>query len=127
MFGMVIRYPPRVARSILRQSLQALAFLHEHGIAHGDLQPGNMLFCLGDDIDAEPEAALRQSEDEKTDSISPPVRRRDGKEDEWSPRYLCMAQSLTRFTPCVPGSKIKLSDLGAGKCTHFLVHDRPMT
>lgn len=118
---MVVRYPPRVARSILKQSLQALAFLHEHGIAHGDLQPGDMLFGLADDIDSEPEAALQQSEDEKTDSILPPVQRRDGKEDKWSPRYLCVAQSLARFTTCAPGSKIKLSDLGADKCTHFLV------
>lgn len=40
-WGMKIRYPTRVAKSILRQSLKSLAFLHEHGIAHGDFQPGN--------------------------------------------------------------------------------------
>jgi non-specific serine/threonine protein kinase len=35
-WGMKIRYPPKMAKSILRQSLQALAFLHENDIAHGD-------------------------------------------------------------------------------------------
>jgi non-specific serine/threonine protein kinase len=39
--GMKVRYPPPMAKAILRQALQALAFLHENGIAHGDLQPGN--------------------------------------------------------------------------------------
>jgi serine/threonine protein kinase len=45
-WGMKIRYPPQMAKSILKQSLQGLAFLHRNGIAHGDFQPGNMLFSL---------------------------------------------------------------------------------
>lgn len=111
--GMKIRYPPQMAKSILKQSLQALAFLHENGIAHGDFQPGNMLFTL-DDIDSKPEDVLRQEEDVQARLISPPVQRLDGKPDKWAPRYLCIAQSLAPFTRHTEGFRIKLSDMGAG-------------
>lgn len=43
---MNVRYPPWMAKSILKQSLQGLAFLNKNGIAHGDFQPGNMLLPL---------------------------------------------------------------------------------
>jgi serine/threonine protein kinase len=59
MRGMKIRHPPEMTEKILKQSLQALACLHENGIAHGDFQPGNMLFAL-DNIDSKPEELLRQ-------------------------------------------------------------------
>ena len=111
---MIDRYPPWMAKSILKQSLQALAFLHENGIAHGDFQPGNMLFAL-DNIDSEPEGALRQKEDVEAHLISPPVQRLDGKQEKWAPRYLCVAQPLSPFTPCKEGFKLKLSDMGGGQ------------
>ncbi|KAK3689219.1 putative serine protein kinase [Podospora appendiculata] len=110
-WGMKVRYPPQMSKAILKQSLQALAFLHENGIAHGDLQPGNMLFAL-ENIDSKPEDVLRQKEDVQTRSISPPVQRLDGKEDKWAPRYLCVAQPLAPFTYYGEGFKIKLSDMG---------------
>jgi len=113
-WGMKIRYPPRMARSILKQSLQALAFLHNHGIAHGDFQPGNILFAL-DDIDSKSEELLRQLEDVQGESISPPVQRLDGKDDKWAPRHLCVAQPLAPFTSYAEGFKVKLSDMGGGK------------
>ena len=111
--GMKIRYPLQMAKSILTQSLQALAFLHENGIAHGDFQPGNMLFGLND-IDSKPEDVLQQEEDVQARSISPPVQRLDGKQDQWAPRYLCVAQPLVPFTYFGKGFKIKLSDMGGG-------------
>ena len=80
------------------QSLQALAFLHENGIAHGDFQPGNMLFAL-DDIDSNPEGVLRQEENVQATSISPPVQRLDGKQDKRAPRYLCVAAYSFRDPP----------------------------
>jgi non-specific serine/threonine protein kinase len=113
MWGMKIRYPPKMAKSVLKQSLQALAFLHENGIAHGDFQPGNMLFSL-DDINSKPEYVLQQEEDLQARSISPPVQRLDGKQDRWAPRYLCIAQPLAPFTYYAEGFKIKLSDMGGG-------------
>ncbi|KJZ77710.1 hypothetical protein HIM_02887 [Hirsutella minnesotensis 3608] len=110
-WGMKIRYPPQIAKTILKQSLQALEFLHKNGIAHGDFHPGNMLFAL-DDINSKPEDLLWQEEDVQARSVSPPVQRLDGKQDKWAPRYLCVAQSLAPFMPCAEGFKIKLSDMG---------------
>ncbi|EEY19442.1 serine/threonine-protein kinase SKY1 [Verticillium alfalfae VaMs.102] len=110
-WGMKVRYPPQMARSILKQSLQGLEFLHGHGIAHGDFQPGKILFALNN-IDSEPEDELRQKEDVQAMSISDTVRRLDGKEDKWAPRYLCVGQPLVRFTTYTEGFKIKLSDMG---------------
>ncbi|KXX72780.1 Serine/threonine-protein kinase SRPK [Madurella mycetomatis] len=120
---MKIRYPLQMAKSILKQSLQALAFLHENGIAHGDFQPGNMLFALND-ISSKPEEELLQKEDVQARSISPPVQRLDGKQDRWAPRYLCVAQPLVPFTDyaqcfklitgqplfCIPGSEFEDDD-----------------
>jgi serine/threonine protein kinase len=56
--AMKVRYPHHMAKSILRQSLQALAFLHENSIAHGDFHLGNMLFAI-DEIDSKPEDVFR--------------------------------------------------------------------
>ncbi|TQW01020.1 serine/threonine-protein kinase SRPK3 [Cordyceps javanica] len=79
-----VRYPPEMAKSILKQSAQALALLYSHGVSHGDLQPGNMHFGL-DNIDLVPEDALRQRDD---------------------------LQPLANLTPYKNGFKIKLSDMG---------------
>ncbi|KAK3936207.1 hypothetical protein QBC46DRAFT_412290 [Diplogelasinospora grovesii] len=106
-----MRYPPQMAKSILKQSLQTLEFLHENGIAHGDFQLGNMLFALND-IDLKPEDVFRQEEDMQAWSISPPVQRLDGKQDEWAPRYLCIAQPMAPFTHYTEGFKIMASQAG---------------
>ena len=111
MGDMNVRYPPQMAKSILKQSLQALAFLHEHNIAHGDFQSGKILFAL-DDINSKPEDALRQEINEETDSTSPLVERLDGKEDLWAPPYLCVAKPLAPFASHAEGFRIKLSDMG---------------
>lgn len=86
-----------MAKSILKQSLEALAFLHRNGIAHGDFQPGNILFTLKD-LNSTPEEVLRQEENVEAESISPPVQRLDGKQDKWAPRYLCVAQPLSPYS-----------------------------
>ncbi|KAG9232735.1 putative serine protein kinase [Amylocarpus encephaloides] len=109
--GMKVRYPRQMAKAILKQSLQALAFLHENSIVHGDFQPGNMLFAL-DDINSEPEDMLWQKADVQARSISPPVQRVDGKQDKWAPRYLCVAQPLVPLVHNTEGLRIKLSDMG---------------
>ena len=119
-YGMTVRYPPWMAKRILKQSLQALAFLHENGIAHGDFQPGNMLFTLDDSIDSTPEDVLRQEEDVQARLISPPVQRLDGKEDPGAPPYLCLAQSLVPFTCYAEGFNVKLSDMGGGESSVLL-------
>lgn len=113
--AMKVRYPPRMTKSILRQSLEALEFLHKNAIAHGDFQPGNILFAL-DDINSKPEDVFQQEQNVQTRSISTPVQRLDGKDDPWAPRYLCIAQPLVPFTSYAEGFKVKLSDMGGGKC-----------
>ncbi|KAJ5347646.1 uncharacterized protein N7506_000899 [Penicillium brevicompactum] len=76
MQDMKVRYPPQMAKRILKQSLRGLAFLYENGIAHGDFQPGNILFSL-DDLDSTPEHLLLQEKDVEARSISPSVQRLD--------------------------------------------------
>lgn len=113
-YGMKIRYPPHLAKRILKQSLQGLAFLHKNGVAHGDFQPGNILFAV-DSIDSCDEASLRQEESVETNSISPPVERLDGKQDKWAPRYLCVGQPLAAYASLSENLRVKLSDMGGGK------------
>ncbi|KAL4985766.1 kinase-like domain-containing protein [Aspergillus falconensis] len=74
--------PLPMAKSIIKQSLQALAFLHEN-------------------VNWMPEDVLWQEED-----------RLDGKQDKWAPQYLYVAQSLVPFTSYSEGFKVKLSDMG---------------
>lgn len=108
-----IRYPLWMGKRILKQSLQGLEVLHKNGIAHGDFQPGNMLFTLTD-IDSVGEEKLRQNEKYKYGSVSPLVKRLDGKTDKWAPKYIAVPQPLDEFADTSPGFRIKLSDLGAG-------------
>ncbi|KAF5974336.1 CMGC SRPK kinase [Fusarium coicis] len=110
-YGMKIRYPPQIAKRILLQSLQGLSFLHENGIAHGDFQPGNILFSV-QSIDFLDETSLRQEENVQAKSISPLVERLDGKQDKWAPRYLCLAQPLAPYTSVSESLRVKLSDMG---------------
>ncbi|CAG8067215.1 unnamed protein product [Penicillium salamii] len=108
---MKIRYPPQMAKSILKQSLQSIAFLYENGISHGDFQPGNILFVL-DNVEAAPEDLLLREEDMLTTWCSAPVQRLDDKQDKWAPQYLYVAQPLVSPTCYSRESKVKLSDMG---------------
>lgn len=113
-YGMKIRYPPQMAKRILLQSLQGLEFLHKNGVAHGDFQPGNILFSV-QSIDSLDETSLHQEENVQAKSISPPVERLDGKQDKWAPRYLCLAQPLAPYASVSENFRVKLSDMGGGK------------
>ena len=123
------RYPLWMAKSILRQTLLGLAYLHSQSIAHGDVQPGNLLFPVND-LEQEEESQITQqsiephSEEEKTQAemehtfprergISEPVRRLDGKVDHWAPQYLARTQPLERFANVGAKFELKISDLGA--------------
>ncbi|KFA75783.1 hypothetical protein S40288_09664 [Stachybotrys chartarum IBT 40288] len=108
---MKIRYPPWMAKRILKQSLQALAFLHKKGIAHGDFQPGNILFALPD-INGQPADKLQQEESLCPRPSSHLVQRLDGKKDKWAPKYLHIAQPLASLTPFDANFRVKLSDMG---------------
>lgn len=113
---MKIRYPFWMAKRILRQALQGLEFLHRNGIAHGDFQPGNMLFTL-QDLNHIGDDKLQQDENYKFGSKSPPVERLDGKVDKWAPKYLAVPQPLAELADISHNFTIKLSDMGGGKHT----------
>ena len=104
------RYPTWTEKRILKHALSGLAFLHQNGVVHGDVQPGNFLFSTSN-LDSLKEEELKQSESH----ITAPLRRRDGKIDKWSPRHLMLSQPLYEYADLGPGMFIKISDYGAGK------------
>jgi non-specific serine/threonine protein kinase len=106
--GETCRYPVWMAKQILKHSLRGLAFLHENGIAHGDVQPGNLLFSacnldLLEEKDLAPSQATRR------------LKRRDGKVDRWAPDHLILPGSLSKHADHGPEMCIKISDFGAGQ------------
>jgi hypothetical protein len=112
--GRRYRYPKWMAKSMLRQAILGLYYLHnspEH-VVNGDLPPGNLLFSLKD-LSSIDEAQLWQSE--SRNQIPSPVRRLDGKDDAGATRYLALNQPLDEFTDISPNFQIKISDLSAGK------------
>ena len=113
--GTRIWYPIWMAKSILRQVLQGLVFLHKQGIVHGDLQPGNMLFSLHS-LSSYTQEELEQDMNDR-ESISQPVERLDGKVDLWAPKYLVKPRPLAKYATVEPGFTVKLSDMGSGKYT----------
>lgn len=109
MYGKRERYPKWMAKKMLGQALRGLAFLHRHGVVHGDVQPGNILFAITG-LDFVQEEELKQ--DEAATAV--PVERIDGKLDRWAPAHLYLQQSLHDRVQVDPQLMIKLSDLGAG-------------
>jgi serine/threonine protein kinase len=95
-----------MAKRILKHALSGLAFLHQNGIVHGDLQPGNLLFSASN-LNSLKEEELKQSKSH----ITAPLRRRDGKVDRWAPKRLMLGQQLYKYADLGPGMSVKISDL----------------
>lgn len=110
MYGKRQRYPKWIAKNILLHALRGLAFLHQNGVVHGDVQPGNLLFSI-EDIGPAEENNLKQ--DEASTAI--PLHRVDGKADRWAPKNLYLKQPLYDRVELGPELCVKLSDLGSGK------------
>lgn len=113
-------YPLWMAKSMLRQVLEGIDFMHQNGIAHGDVQPGNVLFALTNLPSAEDEGRLMQNMT-TTDpanhvpevGISEPIRSLDRQADRWAPKYLAINQPLDNYVDLYPPRfLVKLSDLG---------------
>ncbi|ROW07940.1 hypothetical protein VMCG_03421 [Cytospora schulzeri] len=102
------RYPKWIAKRILRHTLLGLGYLHCHGVVHGDLQPGNLLFSMSG-LGTEDEGKLRQ---EVRD-----IERKYGKTDLWAPRYLALCHPLNEYADVGQEANIKISDLGAASFT----------
>jgi len=92
--GQEDRYPIWMSKSILQEALLGIDFLHQSGISHGDLQPGNLLFSVAD-MKSVDEIRLLQQEIHPT-SLQP-IESQDGKVGLWAPKYLAVNQPLTEF------------------------------
>ncbi|KAF9518782.1 hypothetical protein BS47DRAFT_197256 [Hydnum rufescens UP504] len=104
------RYPLWIAKSMLKQLLLGLSFLHRNGVTHTDIQPGNLLFSLPN-IDSLPESDLK-TDITQPETISDPVQRVDGEVDLWSPRYTAIPQPLTPLATVESGFTVRISDMG---------------
>ncbi|KAI0864830.1 serine/threonine-protein kinase SRPK3 [Xylaria cubensis] len=108
------RFPTPKNKTVLRNILSGLDFLHSNGIVHGDLQSGNLLFSFQSLTGIDPDKLQQNKENSQLD----PVTRVDGKVDLWAPRYLAVPEPLTQESvPAeqqIPNSRqiIKLADLG---------------
>ena len=103
------RFPKPLARQVLRDALLGLRVLHQYGIVHGDLHPGNILATippLGEP--ASVEQKLRQLPSE-----GKPLIRHDGKVDPWAPPYLLEPAPLQDLVSFELDPVVKLADLGA--------------
>lgn len=76
MYGKRQRYPKWMAKNILLHALRGLAFLHQNGVVHGGVQPGNLLYYVED-------TGLAKEDDLKQDEASTaiPLHRVSGKAD----------------------------------------------
>ncbi|KAI0547702.1 serine/threonine-protein kinase SRPK3 [Xylaria curta] len=108
------RFPTLQNKTVLRNILSGLDFLHSNGIAHGDLQSGNLLFSFQSLTGINQDKLQQNGENSQLD----PVRRVDGKVDLWAPRYLAVPEPLTQDVvpdeQQIPNSQqiIKLADFG---------------
>ncbi|KAF5649672.1 CMGC SRPK kinase [Fusarium sp. NRRL 52700] len=102
------RFTKSFASDVLQDTIQALHFLHEHGVIHGDLHPGNILACVEQlEVTPSTEISLKQSE-----SDAQPLIRKDGKKDLWAPSYLLQPRPLNDYFSYGLHPLVKLSDLG---------------
>ncbi|KAJ8105415.1 hypothetical protein OPT61_g10192 [Boeremia exigua] len=102
------RYPKWMAKTLLLHTLRGLAYVHQRGIVHADVQPGNLLFSAKDIMTLEP-----QQLEQHTDRTVRPLHRIDGKIDHWAPRNLYEAPPLYEHVELGHDLCVKLSDFGA--------------
>lgn len=105
------RLPKEWARRILRDTLLGLRVLHNNGIVHGDVHPGNILFTIEQlSSESHPPQSLRQHP-----AAHNMLERLDGKDDLWAPKYILEPSSLYDYTSLELDPLVKLSDFGGGK------------
>jgi len=138
------RYPLWMARSILRQTLLGIRFLHENGVTHGDLQPGNILFSVKD-LSSLSENQLAQEDQselyfvKRTNCdgevqfdlptkkiVDPEMYQNFNGENPSAPRYISRKQPMIDYVDLKPPLLIKLSDFG-GAFFHSEPPAKPVT
>lgn len=106
-------YPLQLLKSIIKEMLLGLDFLHSHNIVHGDLRPGNLLFAAKDLKHVAEEHLIQRLEKGKTVRK---MSRQDGEHSQCVPRYICFTAKLSQYVDISgPRTLVKLSDLGACK------------
>lgn len=105
------RFPISMTKSILRQMLLGLDFLHQIGIVHDDLHHGNILISATD-LRLVEVSHLSQEVSHPTSFV--PIERKDGKFDRWAPKYLVENQPLKGYADLDPNFVVKISDMGTG-------------
>ncbi|KAL2846181.1 kinase-like domain-containing protein [Aspergillus pseudoustus] len=110
-------FPLWTAKSILWQTLLGLDFMLENGIAHGDVQPRNLLFTL-EGLVGRPVAELAQDKDIRPTPVEQKVV--DG---VVMPKYIVPADSLMQYLDISRPFTVKVSDLGGS----FLTTNPPRT
>ncbi|PVH86470.1 kinase-like protein [Cadophora sp. DSE1049] len=77
-----------MVKSVLKQMLLGLHFLHSNKTTHGDGNPGNILFTLRPFTEKYIKELTRPPSEDK---VSPLVKRKDGEDDESAPKLLYLA------------------------------------
>ena len=103
-------FPKWMAKSILRQVLIGICFLHSHGVIHGDIHLNNILF-EAPNLDSYTVKDLERGNRIQLNTML------GGKLGEWAPRYLPVSFPLTGHSRNGPGFTVKITDLGGSKFT----------
>ncbi|KAJ7207530.1 kinase-like domain-containing protein [Mycena pura] len=117
------RFRPRVTKDVLRQTVEALAFIHSRGIAHGDLHPANFGLAVPD-FDQFSDAAIWEMTD--VPETWPLVPTCDVDLNSFPP-YICDAMDLGAFLlqylpkAAAPPYSVRILDFGSA----YLVDGSP--
>lgn len=102
------RFPLWICKRILKQVLLGIAYLHAHGVVHGDIHAGNVLFATAPIFNTDQFNQVDESGNMVVKSL-------DGTFDTSAPRYIPITRPLFRQTHRSSGFIIKISDLGSGR------------
>ena len=87
-----------------------ICFLHSHGVIHGDLHLGNILFSAPS---PDSYTAKELEHDETMEDFV--ITRPNATLDKSAPRYIAVTSPLIEHFCDVPDLTVKITDLGGGK------------